>query len=105
MLYFYTLERAGKRQLARGKVPPDPTTGTDCNTATENPKTVIQEESHDGQWPELAYPAKLTETEYADITAQINPLLPEIAQQMLDVIGSRMQSGQVRTNPAALLRG
>lgn len=24
---------------------------------------------------------------------------------MLDVIGSRMQSGQVRTNPAALLRG
>ena len=54
---------------------------------------------------ELAYPAKLTEHEQEDIAAQVYPLPPEVAQQMLDVIQSRIQSGQIRTNPAAVLRG
>jgi hypothetical protein len=100
-----TLEPNEKKTVSQREAPPDPTTGTDYNTATENPKTVSQEEDHDGQWPELVYPAKLTEAEYADITVQVDPLPPEIAQQMLDVVESRMQSGQIRTNPAALLRG
>jgi hypothetical protein len=68
-------------------------------------KTVSQGEGHSGQGPELVYPAKLTEAEYADITTQVDPLPPEIAQQMLDVVESRMQSGHIRTNPAAVLRG
>lgn len=85
--------------------PSAPTTEGRSNTATENPKTVVQEERIDGQPVELIYPAKLTNVEYEDIAAQVNPLPPDIAQQMLDVIASRMQSGQIRTNPAALLRG
>ena len=54
---------------------------------------------------ELVYPAKLTEHEHEDIAAQVYPLPPEVAQQMLDVIQSRIQSSQIRTNPAAVLRG
>ena len=77
-------------------------------TVTQKPdekKTVFQSEEGDGQLPELTYPAKLTTTEQQDIEAQLQSLPPDIAQQMLDVIQSRMQSGQIRTNPAALLRG
>ena len=85
--------------------PPAPTTDCHSNTATENPKMVSQEEGHSGQWPELVYPAKLTKQEQADIATQVDPLPPEIAQQMLDVIESRIHSGQIRTNPAAVLRG
>ena len=81
------------------------TTGHDNNPQPENPKTVFQDEESDGQPPKLIYPAKLTATEQQDIAAQLRPLLPDIAQQMLDVVESRMQSGQIRTNPAALLRG
>ena len=58
-----------------------------------------------GQQAGLIYPAKLTATEQQDIEEQLQPLPPDIAQQMLDVIESKMQSGQIRTNPAALLRG
>lgn len=55
---------------------------------------------------ELIYPAKLTEQEHADIAAQVYPLPTEVAQQMLDVIQARLQSGPpIRTNPASVLRG
>ena len=53
----------------------------------------------------MVYPAKLTEHEQEDIAAQVYPLPSEVAQQMLDVIQSRIQSSQIRTNPAAVLRG
>ena len=53
----------------------------------------------------MAFPAKLTEAEYADIAAQIYPLPPEIAQQMLDVIAAKIKAGQIKTTPAAVLRG
>jgi hypothetical protein len=98
-----TQEPNEEKTVNQREVQPDPTTGTDCNNATEDQKTVSQDQ--DGQWPELVYPAKLTEQEQADIATQVDPLPPEIAQQMLDVVESRMQSGQIRTNPAALLRG
>jgi len=94
-----------EKTVSQREAPPDPTTGTGSNTATENPKTVNQEEVYNGQWPELVYPAKLTKQEQADIATQVEPLPPEIAQQMLDVIESRIHSGQIRTNPAAVLRG
>ena len=63
------------------------------------------EEAANDQRPELAYPAKLTEREREDIAAQVEPLPAEVAQQMLDVIASKMQSAQIKTNPAAVLRG
>ena len=102
-----TSEPAKEKTVSQREVQPAPTAGTDGNTATESPKpkTVSQEQGHDDQRPELLYPAKLTTREHADITTQINLLPPKIAQQMLDVLESRMQSGQIRTNPAALLRG
>ena len=63
------------------------------------------EEAANEQRPELTYPAKLTEREREDIAAQVEPLPPQVAQQMLDVIASKMQGAQIRTNPAAVLRG
>ena len=100
-----TKEPTKEKTVSQGEVQPTSTTGTDGNTAIETPKTVSQEEGHDDQQPELVYPAKLTRQEHADINGQIKLLPPRIAQQMLDVLESRMQSGQIRTNPAALLRG
>ena len=100
-----TKEPTKEKTVSQGEVQPASTTGTDGNTATESPKTVSQKQGHDDQRPDLVYPAKLTTREHADITTQINLLPPKIAQQMLDVLESRMQSGQIRTNPAALLRG
>ena len=85
--------------------PSAPTTDCRSNTATEDQQTVAPEERIDGQPVKLIYPAKLTETEFEDIAAQVYPLPSAVAQQMLDVVESRMQSGQIRTNPAALLRG
>ena len=54
---------------------------------------------------ELVYPAKLTEREREDIAAQVHALPREVAQQMLDVIEAKRQAGQIKTNPAAVLRG
>jgi hypothetical protein len=54
---------------------------------------------------ELAYPAKLTEAERDDIARQVCLLPLVIAQQMLDVVQSQIQSGQIKKNPAAVLRG
>ncbi len=100
-----TSEPAKEKTVSQMEIQPIPTMGTDYNIATETPKTVSQEQGHDDQRSELVCPDKLTKQEHADITAQIKPLPPKIAQQMLDVLESRMQSGQIRTNPAALLRG
>jgi hypothetical protein len=72
---------------------------------TENPKSVGSEAIPNVRQPELIFPAKLTAQEYADIAAQIHPLPTDVAQQMLDVIEARIRSGQIRTNPAAMLRG
>ena len=74
-----------------------------AETTEHNP--VSDEETADERRPELAYPAKLTEREREDIAAQVEPLPAEVAQQMLDVIASKMQSAQIKTNPAAVLRG
>ena len=63
------------------------------------------EEAANEQRPELTYPAKLTDQEREDIAAQVEPLPAEVAQQMLDVIASKMQGAQIKTNPAAVLRG
>ena len=74
-----------------------------AETTEHNP--VSDEETADERRPELAYPAKLTEREREDIAAQVEPLPAEVAQQMLDVIASKMQGAQIKTNPAAVLRG
>lgn len=74
-----------------------------AETTEHNP--VSGEEATDERRPELAYPAKLTDREREDIAAQVGPLPAEVAQQMLDVIASKMQSAQIKTNPAAMLRG
>ena len=53
----------------------------------------------------LVYPAKLTERERDDIARQVCLLPLAIAQQMLDVVQSQIQGGQIKKNPAAVLRG
>jgi hypothetical protein len=68
-------------------------------------KTVSREKWIDDQQPELIYPTKLTEQEREDITQQIWGLPVDVAQQMLDVVETQIRSGQIRTNPAAMLRG
>lgn len=78
--------------------------GETGQTAHEK-QTVSKAKKANGQREELVYPAKLTATERADIAAQVKPLPVAIAQQMLDVLESRIQSGQIKTNPAAVLRG
>jgi hypothetical protein len=90
-----------------GKEEAQPVAATEgsSDTTTENPKTVASEEATDEQRPELTYPAKLTEQEQEDIAAQVYPLPAEIAQQMLDVIEAKIKGGQVKTSPAAVLRG
>ncbi len=74
-----------------------------AETTEQNP--VSGEETANEQRPEVAYPAKLTEREREDIAGQVEPLPAEVAQQMLDVIASKMQGAQIKTNPAAVLRG
>ena len=76
-----------------------------CETTSESQNPVASAEEVEAQRPELTYPAKLTEREREDITAQIGTLPPKTAQQMLDVIEAKRQAGQIKTNPAAVLRG
>jgi len=71
----------------------------------ETPTPVASAESINGPRPELTFPAKLTEREQEDIAAQVAPLPGDVAQQMLDVVEARIKSDQIRTNPAAMLRG
>ncbi len=74
-------------------------------TASENQNPVASAEEVEEQRPELAYPVKLTEREREDIAAQVHPLPPEVAQQMLDVVEAKIGAGQIRTSAAAVLRG
>ncbi len=94
-----------EKTVFQEETPPAPTTDRRSNTATEDQQTVFQEKRINGQLPELTYPTQLTTTEQQDIAAQLQPIPVEIAQQMLDVVESRIHSGQIRTNPAAVLRG
>ena len=77
----------------------------EAEQATNEERTASKEEDHNGQPVELAYPAKLTEREQEDIATQIGTLPAEVVQQMLDAVQAKIQNGQVKTNPAALLRG
>jgi hypothetical protein len=106
-------ERAVEPETARGgsgvqdpnPEDPDGDHGEVIQAAHEE-QTVSSEEVTNEQRPELTFPAKLTEREHEDIAAQVYPLPTEVAQQMLDVIQARIQSGPpIRTNPAAMLRG
>lgn len=99
------LEPSEEKTVGKEEAQTVAATKKSSDTTTENPKTVASEEATDEQRPELTYPAKLTEREQEDITAQVYTLPAEVAQQMLDVIGSKMQSAQIKTNPAAVLRG
>lgn len=100
-----TLETTKQNPVRRAEVQTAATTNKNSDTATEDQKTVASEAAIEAQRPELVFPAKLTEAEYQDIAAQVYPLPPEIAQQVLDVIESKRRSGQIKINPAALLRG
>ena len=76
-----------------------------CETVSESQNPVASAEEVEAQQPELTYPAKLTEREREDITAQIGTLPPKTAQQMLDVVEAKIGAGQIKTSAAAVLRG
>ena len=81
-------------------------TSTETSGATaESQKTLASEQVIEEQRLELIFPAKLSEAEYADIAAQVYTLPAEIAQQMLDVIDAKIKAAQIKTSPAAVLRG
>ncbi|MEI2781264.1 MAG: hypothetical protein V9H25_08360 [Candidatus Competibacter sp.] len=86
------LETSGENPASGEEVQAVATTDERGDTLTEAPA-------------KLVYPAKLTEREREDIAQQVCLLPLVIAQQMLDVIASKMQSAQIKTNPAAVLRG
>ncbi len=88
-------ERQEDQDDARGEVQPAPNEEPPGD-GTGNPND---------QGPALTFPAKLTEREQEDIAAQVAPLPGDVAQQMLDVIEARIKTDQIRTNPAAMLRG
>ena len=98
------LETTEEKPVSREEVETTATTDESGDIA-EDQKTVASEVAIEAQRAELAFPLKLTESEYADIAAQVYPLPPEIAQQLLDVIEAKRRSGQIKTNPAAMLRG
>jgi hypothetical protein len=101
-----TLGSNKETQVSREEAQTAPATAESSSLPPEPQNPVAREEVSNGQRVELIYPAKLTEREQADIAAQVYPLPTEVAQQMLDVIQARMQSGPpIRTNPAAVLRG
>ena len=86
------LEASGENPASGEEVQTVATTDERGDTLTEAPA-------------ELVYPAKLTKPEREDIAAQVHALPREVAQQMLDVIEAKRQAGQIKTNPAAVLRG
>jgi hypothetical protein len=73
--------------------------------ATDENSDTFTESPPDEESVELVYPAKLSDAEREDIAKQVCTLPQEVAQQMLDVVQSHIQGGQVRKNPAAVLRG
>lgn len=86
------LEASGENPASGEEVQTVATTDERGDTLTEAPA-------------KLVYPAKLTGPEREDIAAQVHALPREVAQQMLDVIEAKRQAGQIKTNPAAVLRG
>ena len=91
------LEPTKEKPVSREEVLAAATTGTDSNTSSN--------ETPNEQRVELIFPTKLSDAEHEDIAAQVYPLPPDVAQQMLDALQAKVQSGQIRTNPAAVLRG
>ncbi len=100
-----TLATTEQNPVSQEEIPAVATTEESSETTSESQNPVASAEEVEAQQPELTYPAKLTEREREDITAQIGTLPPKTAQQMLDVIEAKRQAGQIRTNPAAVLRG
>ena len=98
-------EASGEKPVSGEEVQAAATTGERGDTSTENPETANDEEAPNERRPGLAYPAKLTERERDDIAQQVCLLPLVIAQQMLDVVQSQIQGGQIKKNPAAVLRG
>ena len=100
------LEPNEEKTVSKEETQTAPATAESSYTSPETQPVIASEEISNGQWVELIYPAKLTEREQEDIAAQVYPLPTEVAQQMLDVIQARIQSGPpIRTNPASVLRG
>ena len=91
------LEPTKEKPVSREEVQTAATTGTDGDTSNN--------ETPNEQRVELIFPTKLSDAEHEDIAAQVYPLPPDVAQQMLDALQAKVQSGQIRTNPAAVLRG
>ncbi|MBL8252373.1 MAG: hypothetical protein JNJ76_02070 [Candidatus Competibacter sp.] len=100
-----TLETTEQNPVSREEIETIAATDETGCTLSENQNPVAGEVVIETEQPELVFPAKLTEAEHEDIAAQVCTLLPEIAQQMLDVIAAKMKSGQIKTTPAAVLRG
>ncbi len=100
-----TLATTEQNPVSQEEIPAVATTEESSETTSENQSPVASAEEVEAQRPELTYPAKLTEREREDIAAQVGTLPPKTAQQMLDVIEAKRQAGQIRTNPAAVLRG
>ena len=100
-----TLATIKQNPVSQEEIPAVATTEESSETTSENQNLVASAEEVEAQRPELTYPAKLTEREREDIAAQIGTLPPKTAQQMLDVVEAKISAGQIRTNPAAVLRG
>ena len=100
-----TLATTEQNPVSQEEIPAVATTEESSETTSENQNPVASTEEVEARQPELSYPAKLTEREREDITAQIGTLPPKTAQQMLDVVEAKISAGQIRTNPAAVLRG
>ena len=100
-----TLETTEEKTVNQEEIPTAATTEESNDTVSENQNLATREEIIKEQRLELVFPAKLTEQERKDIATQVGTLPPKTAQQMLDVIEAKRQAGQIRTNPAAVLRG
>ena len=100
-----TLATTEQNPVSQEEIPAVATTEESSETTSENQSPVASAEEVEARQPELTYPAKLTEREREDIAAQIGTLPPKTAQQMLDVVEAKIGAGQIRTNPAAVLRG
>ena len=99
------LEPNEENPVSKEEAQTAPATAESSDAPPEIQNPVASGEASNGQRVELAFPTKLTEREHEDIAAQVYPLPAEIAQQMLDVIEAKIKGGQVKTSPAAVLRG
>ena len=99
------LETTGEKTVSREEGETIAATDESSEAASENQSPVTGEVAIETERPELVFPAKLTEAEYEDIAAQVYSLPQQVAQQMLDVVEAKRQAGQIKTTPAAVLRG